>query len=66
MLSLTLMCVQVHHMGVQIGLRQTDSPDQRRELLEDVQDGQGLTIQHPSSHRHHVRYWVYQAALVKI
>ncbi len=32
-------------MGVQIGLRRTNRPDQRRELLEDVRDGQGLTVQ---------------------
>ncbi len=64
-LSLTLAHVQIHHPGIQVHLSRTDSTDQRWQLLEDVRDGQGLTVQCPPPHRHHESDWVNQAALVE-
>ncbi len=64
-LSLTLTRMQVHHAGVQIGLRRTHSPDQQREVLVDMRDGQGLTVQRPPPHCHHVRDRIHQATLVE-
>ena len=52
-------------MGVQVSFRRTHSMDQWWEVLVDMRDGQGLTVQRPSLHRHHKGNRVYQAALVE-
>ena len=65
MLSLTLMSVEIHHAGVNVCSRSADGPHQWRQMLMHMRDGQGLTIQHLSPHRHHERDRVDQAALVK-
>ncbi len=65
MLSLTLMSVEIYHAGVNVCSRSADSPHQWRQVLMHVRDGQGLTIQRLSPHRHHKRNRVNQAALVE-
>ena len=65
MLSLTLVSVEIHHAGVNVCSHHADGPHQRWEVLVHVQDGQGLTVQCLSPHRHHKRDRVDQAALIK-
>ncbi len=53
MLPLTLTSVEIYHAGINVCSRSADGPHQRRQVLMHVRDGQGLTIQCPSPHRHY-------------
>ena len=65
-LSLTLMGMEVNHVGIHVGPRSAHSTHQRRQVLVEVGDRQGLPMQHPPLHSHYKGDWVHQPALVKI
>ncbi len=64
-LKLTLMSVEVNHAGIYVSPRGAHGPDERRQVLMHVRDGQGLSVHRPRLHGHHKSDRVHQAALVK-
>ncbi len=57
--------MEVNHAGVYVGLRGAHGPNQWRQVLMHMWDGQGLSADCPCPHGHHKSNRVDQAALVK-
>ncbi len=65
-LAPTLSGMEVHHTGIQVGFCRTHGPHQRRQVLMDMGDRQGLPMQRPPSHGQHKGDWIHQPALIEI
>ncbi len=59
------MGVEVNHAGINVGPRGAHSMHQRRQVLVDVGDRQGLPVQRPPPHGHYKGDRVHQPTLIK-
>ncbi len=64
-LSRTSACMEIYHLAKHIGPSSADGPDVGWQLLVDVGDGHGLTMQRPSLHHQHVANGVDETAHVQ-
>ncbi len=61
----TLPCVKIYHPAKHVGPSSADGPDVGWQLLVDVGDGHGLTMQRPPPHCQHVTNGVDETTHVK-